>query len=205
MHKFIWSILLLVVCFYNSDAQTEFGIELGHQETFLTTPPKPFYTNYIRHTQGLKAGLFLEQAIRPKIGIRINLFYDLRHLDIINLNSVDFNNYHTLSLPIKVIFKAGKVVHFGLGVDPMLLFPIRSKSKKPLFHIGPCVEMAFRIRKMMRLSFYCHYDLVKTNYDSHGDRSNITAGVSFAFVLKKKKKIIYAMDKQDFLYPNSSL
>ena len=193
MLKFILSSLLLLACCYKLNAQTEIGLEVGHQETLLFAVPNAFKTNYYEHHVGIKVGLFLERAIKPSFGIRINLFYDLRHFDLASINLFAFNNYHTLALPIKVIFKAGKIVHFGLGAEPMLLFPLLKASKKPHFHIGPCVEMAFRIRKMMRLSFYCHYDLVHTNYDSYGNFTNLTAGVSFAFILKKmkKRKVIY--------------
>lgn len=193
MHKFILSCLFLLMSYYNTSAQTEIGIEVGHQETLLITVPKAFYTNYVEHHIGMKVGVFLEREINPNLGLRINLFYDLRHFDIAKRDLFVFHNYHTLSLPIKVIFKASKILHFGIGAEPMLLFPLLSSSKDPLFHIGPCAEMGFRIRKMMRLSFYCHYDLMHTNYDTYGNFTNLTAGVSFAFVLKKMKKrrVIY--------------
>lgn len=194
MYKFILSSLLIITFCYQSAAQTEIGIEIGNQETLLFSVPKAFHTNYYEHHIGMKVGLFLEREINPKLGLRVNLFYDLRHFDISKRDLFVFHNYHTLSLPIKVIFKAGKIVHFGLGAEPMLLFPLLAASKKPLFHIGPCAEMAFRIRKMMRLSFYCHYDLVHTNYDKHGNFTNLTAGVSFAFTIRKMKKrrVIYS-------------
>jgi len=196
MYPFILSSLLILSCCYQSIAQTEIGIEVGHHQT-LFLPEANSFTNYFHSAHiGGKVGLFLEREITPSLGIRANLFYDLKYYEF---NSSHYFPYthHAICLPLKAIFKLGKIVHLGIGVEPMLLIPLKklsATSNKPLFHIGPCAEIGFRIRKMMRLSFYCNYDFMPINYNAYGNYTNLTAGVSFAFVLKKMKKrsVIYS-------------
>jgi len=196
MYPFILSSLLLLSCCCQSFAQTEIGIEIGHHQTLLFPEAKSFATYSHNSHIGAKIGLFLEREITPSLGIRANLFYDLKYFEITPSDYFPYT-YHAICLPLKAIFKPGKIVHLGIGVEPMLLVPLKKPSitsDKSLFHIGPCAEIGFRIRKMMRLSFYCHYDFVPINYDAYGSFTNLTAGVSFAFVLKKMKKrsVIYS-------------
>lgn len=181
-------IFLLLALIQKARTQTEIGLEVGHHLTdYLGHNQLISYTNF-----GLKAGFFLETELSPIINIRTSLFYNMRFNDV-NSNSIwqDYKNSHCFSLPIHSIFKAGKIVHFGLGIDPMILLP--GLVEKTQFHFGLCAEMTFRIRKKMRLSFYCNFDLIPIEFKNLPKSNNFILGVSFAVTLKlKKRNVIYS-------------
>lgn len=182
-------IFLLITLVSQSRTQTEIGIEIGHH-----------LTDYLGHNQlisytdfGLKAGFFLETKVSSVINIRTSLFYNLRFYDINNSSEwYRYKNSHCFSLPIHTIFKAGKIVHFGLGVDPMIL--LSGIVEKTQFHFGLCPEVTFRIRKKMRLSFYFNYDLIPVEIANLPKSNNFIIGVSYAFIFTKTKKrrVIYS-------------
>lgn len=192
----IFFVFFLLVGFTNiAKSQTEIGFEIGHHESIYIHQPNGLANTYYSFQTGARLGFFLEREIKPSLGLRFNLFYDFRYFEIIPSDFLPFS-HHTISLPIKAMFGSGKVV-FGLGLNPMLLIPFKTSSNissKSLFHIAPCAEIAFKVKKVMRFALYCNYDLIPIKYKNHGRFSNLVIGASFAVRIRKMKKrrVIYS-------------
>lgn len=186
--------LALTVCLSSIKGQpshTTLGVEIGHQHIFLLSQG---YSSVPYHTRaGVKAGFFLEQEIKPSLGLRFNLFYDLKYFQIIPSDFLPFA-YHSIALPIKAIFKTGKIFRFGLGIIPRVLMPFKSSNTQCLFNFGPSVEIALKFKKIIRFSLYCNYDLLTVHYKTYGDFNNLAIGLSCAVTLKKikKRRVIYS-------------
>ncbi|WP_052599466.1 hypothetical protein [Aureispira sp. CCB-QB1] len=177
----------------HANAQTEIGIEIGqHLSDYIGQPQVSNIFSGAYTTPGLKAGFFLEREVSALINIRTSLFYNFRYLNFPTNDWYPYQGNHCFSLPIQTIFKAGRIVHFSLGLDPMLL--LSEQLPTPQFHLGVCGSMAFRIRKKMRLSFYLNIDLIPIKLIAIPKSHSLIAGVSFAFVFKKMKKrrVIYS-------------
>lgn len=194
--KTIFLALLFFCSLSTSHAQLEFGVEIGHQGcTYFPTTLRTLHYTPLHHF-GLKAGFFLEQPILPALAIRFNFNYEFRYF-LPNKSyhlATAYTDIHGFSLPVKAIFKAGKIVHFGLGLEGLLITGKNAPQAKTHIHIGLGAEMAFRIRKKMRLSFYLNYDPIPLQFDQYPPMTNFCGGVSFAFIFKqfKKRRVIYS-------------
>lgn len=183
---------LILICIKTSYTQAEIGVEMGHHMSEYLWQSKRS-SQFISYTNpGTKVGLFLEKHITNSLNIRTSIFYNFRYHDIAIGHLLISYTSHCLSLPIKGIWKVGKVVHLGLGADPTVLFA--GMVEKTQFHIGICGELTFRIKENYRISAYCNYDFVPIELATLPKSNNVIGGVSFAYVLKKIKKrnIIYS-------------
>ncbi|BDS10341.1 hypothetical protein [Aureispira anguillae] len=196
MQKILFIFLMALLSPTLTIAQFEIGIEWGHHISNYIPQKQSFNQPAVNNNMGLKAGFFIEQDCADFLAIRINSFYKFRYFvpGFAHHLGRTYGGIHCFSLPIKAIFKPGKIVHLGLGAEPMIISGPNTPNKTTSFHFGLCTEIAFRIKKLMRLSFYCNYDFVPVQFDNYPKSNNLTAGVAFAVAFKKfkKRRIIYS-------------
>lgn len=196
MKKLLLIFLIIKSLTTFSQSQLEVGFEMGYHITGYIPVQQSIYSEGLKDL-GTKIGFFAEREVTNYLNIRSNIFYNHRHFNPekgAHLRWIPFFNLHTLSFPIKAIFKAGKIVHFGIGPDPLLLIGSTTSNGKTQFHMGICGDITFRIRKLMRLSFYCNYDFATVEYINFPKSNNIAFGISFAIAFKKfkKRRVIYS-------------